>query len=701
MRYLPEIDGLRAISVLAVLLFHLGANFAPGGFVGVDVFFVISGFLITSIIRSDLEAGKFSFGSFYERRIRRILPALVVVMATTIAAGYFLLSPGDYAAVGNSAAYAAASLGNLFFYFNTGYFDAAAETMPLLHTWSLGVEEQFYLVLPILLFLLGRRHSATPSRMAALLCIGVISFALNLWQIQSDPKAVFFLAHYRAWELCCGAVLAYLPSLYDRTPRLLRSASPIVGLVLIAFCTLTYSDLAPYPGIRALAPVAGAALILFQVGRGSVANRILRLRPLPAIGKISYSLYLWHWPVIVFWRHFTNGAPLSAEEQIGIGAASIILAWLSWRWVETPFRHMRPTNLRAIMVGIVSMASIAIPGAMIAQASGLPSRIPPEYASLQSKQKMWDWNCAEEVSVGTELLCIAGRPWDTTSERALVMGDSHAQHLMPMWHDVATRAGMSIGLLANCPPIFKREIGGLRHFDDTYLERCFDARKRLFETLHADPSIRTVIIAGLWPMIGYTVYRTNAEKTDVLRSRTSDDDKLRAIAFARGREYVKKELRDLITELAGQGRRVIVVSDIPTFDRDPIPCVLANSGALLRQSCAPGSEFVTKSQMLKYQLPMAETLRETVAGLPNASIVLPTDTLCASDRCEAYVDGQYIYRDADHLRRNMTPDVYGKLADSIGLTAALVKDTQASHGDNNIGPKKTEARARLSSDRPI
>ncbi len=699
MRYRPEIDGLRAVSVLAVLLYHLGATWLPGGFTGVDIFFVISGFLITSILRADIELGRFSLADFYARRIRRIFPALIAVLTVSTIAGYFLLAPGDFESLGKSTVAAAASFSNIFFCLHTGYFDSASDTLPLLHTWSLGVEEQFYVIFPLLLLLLSKTkwRCCTGNILATAVAIGL---GLSLWRVHVDQKTAFYLVHYRAWELGAGALLAYHSNLIDRLPRRISQWMPAVGIGLVAISIFTPHPAGTFPGAGAVPAVLGAALILAQVGQASIINRWLTVPPLVYLGKISYSLYLWHWPLIVFWRHFTNGAPLTLLEQIIIGAASLAFAWLSWRWVETPFRNMRPTNVKAILVGVVSMTSVAIAGALIAHESGLPDRIPPQYAALQSKQQMWNWNCTEEVIVGTENLCIAGQKWTSHDEHAVVIGDSHAQHLMPLLHESGIRTGISIGLLANCPPIFKPERGGLRHVNAEFTDRCFDARKRLFELLRADPSIRTVIIAGLWPMLGYTVYRSDAEKHDVVRAITFDDDKPRAIAFSRGREYVKKELRDLIEELGHQGIRVIVVSDIPTFKRDPIPCVLANSGALLRLRCPSGSEFVTKSQMLAYQLPMVASLRETVSGLSNTSIVVPTDALCASERCEAYVDGQYLYRDADHLRRNMPPAVYAKLAETIGLTAALKNDMRARHREHDTVSQGTEARARTTSNPP-
>lgn len=290
--YRSDIDGLRAVAVLGVLVYHYGATWLPGGFTGVDVFFVISGFLITSILRREILAGEFSLLGFYDRRLRRIAPALFAVLLVSLVAGWFLLIPGDYADMAKSAAYSAGGLGNLYFFWNTGYFDQAADLQPMLHMWSLGVEEQFYFVWPPLLFLLMTRLSSQRV-VVGVLAIGLaVAFAFAVWDVSVHPKAAFYLPHARAWELALGAILAFLPRIGN---RLLSEVMVAAGLALIAWSYLVITSKDPFPGLNAAYACIGAALVIWPKSPTFFAGP-LSLRPMVWVGLISYSLYLWHWP---------------------------------------------------------------------------------------------------------------------------------------------------------------------------------------------------------------------------------------------------------------------------------------------------------------------------------------------------------------------------------------------------------------------
>ncbi|WP_447981332.1 acyltransferase family protein [Achromobacter kerstersii] len=670
MKYRPEIDGLRALSVTAVLLYHLGVTWMPGGFTGVDVFFVISGFLITTIIRNDVERGIFSFSDFYARRIRRIFPALIIVLLATSAVGYFILAPGDYAAQGRSAIAAAASISNIFFFLNTGYFDNASETLPLLHTWSLGVEEQFYIVLPILLVAMSRTKIRNFAGTLLALMV-ILTFIASAWKVGIDQKSAFYLMHYRAWELGIGSLLAYMPTWRARAPTWCAQTAPIVGLGLILYSLLSTHAKGTFPGAGAVPAVIGSALVLAFCGRENLVNRVLSCRPVVQIGKISYSLYLWHWPLIVYWRHYSSGAPLSTSEQFLIGALSILSGWASWRWVETPTRHIRITNKAAITGGLIAMLITAIPAWLIAASGGAPHRIPAEYAAMQSKEVMWQWDCPDNLSLNGMYFCSVGAPWSTSTQKAVVIGDSHAQHMMPLLHEAGRKAGAAIAAVGSCPPIFQPGPGGLRHYDSEFSRRCYDSRRELFTFLETNPDVKTVVIAGLWPMMGYSVYQESSDLAEVTKGLIGGDADARDRSFKRGAQLITTELHSLTSELQKLNVRTIVISDIPTFERDPTPCVLSQATTLLRRKCEGGSEQVTKAQLAKFQLPMAEALREAGLHAPQFQVVVPTDGLCSESNCEAYVDSTYIYRDADHLRRNMPRKVNQALADKIGLTSAL------------------------------
>ncbi len=339
-RHRRDIDGLRAVAILPVMLYHARVAGFGGGFVGVDVFFVISGYLITTLIVRDLAEGRFSLVQFWLRRARRILPAVTVMMAAGLAIGWFVLLPDDYRAAARSAFHQSLFISNYYFWRKTGYFFASADTMPFLHTWSLSVEEQFYVAYPLLLLVVTR--AARPHRTAILSVLLLLSLGLSLWRLGVSPEEAFYLAHLRAWELLVGAVTASI--VFDAgsrwSPRpILREAASAAGLVAI-LCSVSLIDRnTPFPGLAALAPCVGAALVIWGNGYGpTVVGRVLGCRPLVAIGAISYSLYLWHWPLLVF-ANYSSIDGRSTPFLLGVLLASGGVAWVSYRWVETPIRR--------------------------------------------------------------------------------------------------------------------------------------------------------------------------------------------------------------------------------------------------------------------------------------------------------------------------------------------------------------------------
>ncbi len=335
--YRPEIDGLRAVAVLAVVLFHGGFS-CPGGYVGVDVFFVISGFLITSLIWKDLENSSFTFSNFWERRARRIIPALVVVTLATLLIGWFVLLPADFKSLGQASASQSVFGANIFYWLDFDYFSSHADEKPLLHTWSLAVEEQFYLIFPFLLWGLFR-VARLRSRTVVLLVLIVgfaISFALSIYGVVYHPRAAFYLLPTRAWELLLGALLPFLPpdpSLLNR--RMLREFFSLAGFGLILIPVFLYTPQTPFPGFAALVPCLGTALLIWA--NGQIVDGLLKTRPLVFIGSISYSLYLWHLPFLAF-SHYLALGPIPSGQRAAILCFAFLVATLSWKYVETPFR---------------------------------------------------------------------------------------------------------------------------------------------------------------------------------------------------------------------------------------------------------------------------------------------------------------------------------------------------------------------------
>lgn len=373
--YRPDIDGLRAIAVLSILLFHLDCQYISGGFVGVDVFFVISGFLITKIIKEELEAtNQFRFSSFYLRRARRLLPALLFTLSLSFVTAFFLFAPEDLERFGGALIYSIISLSNFYFWGESGYFDSEASIKPLLHTWSLSVEEQFYLCWPLALFLLIKNRSKYLAPIA-LLVGGLFSLYLNdifvddnilsttqlstsITNLFDDGHStIFFLAPFRAFEFVIGAVLVWLERCKP-THCLLSDVLFLSGIAIIVYALLIFTRDSVFPSYNALLPCLGAALIIFSNSTG-FSGRILNNKIMVGIGLISYSIYLIHWPLIVFWKYYTLRS-LEVVDQLGLSVTSIALAYLMYRTIEKPFQVQKGHEASSAPFGYVCVSLAAL-----------------------------------------------------------------------------------------------------------------------------------------------------------------------------------------------------------------------------------------------------------------------------------------------------------------------------------------------------
>jgi peptidoglycan/LPS O-acetylase OafA/YrhL len=425
-RYRPDIDGLRAIAVILVVNFHAFPEAMPGGFIGVDIFFVISGFLITGIIVRELDQQRFSLLGFYDRRIRRIFPALIVVLCATLVLGWLWMLPAAYAQLSADIVASAAFLSNFALLWQSGYFDVESAKKPLLHLWSLGIEEQFYLFWPLLLMLAGRLRL---SILAVAAVIGVASFVLNVALIGSNPVATFYLPFTRVWELLAGAVLAGGCNQISQTSAASnwRASS---GLLLIAVAAGVLNTNRAFPGWWAVLPVAGAALLLSAPGAW-ICRTVLASRPLVWIGLVSYPLYLWHWPLLVFFG-VIKFSPLTLLERELIAGLSFVLAWLTYRFVEKPFRFGRPGPLR--IAGLCAgMVSVAVAGVAVVQGHGFDFRLPPQIREMASVPvQASQWRVHECLLEPSHEMTFADSCVDRDRRPLiLVWGDSTAGALLP------------------------------------------------------------------------------------------------------------------------------------------------------------------------------------------------------------------------------------------------------------------------------
>jgi peptidoglycan/LPS O-acetylase OafA/YrhL len=508
-KYRPDIDGLRAVAILPVLFYHLGTRLAPGGFVGVDVFFVISGYLITSLISAEMHQGTYSITNFYVRRARRIFPALFFMCAVTALFVLLFCLPSD--AKRFSSALAAATLfgSNIYFYLTADYFAAAATTQPLLHTWSLAVEEQFYIFFPLIL-LLVRRYFGRRERLV-MVALAALSLGISIWLVRTDQAGAFYLLHARAWELLLGGLLALgvFPAVRS---RLLAGALGLAGLALIAGSVLLYNENMPFPGLAALAPCVGAALLI-HTGKDSslLSAQALSLGPVRFIGLISYSLYLWHWPVTVISRYaaFWYGwDPDLKPHKLAVLALSFAAAILSWYFVERPFRQ-RPYRLGSTAILSASAATMAF--LVIAAVIIYPI-----------SQRFWQMpQSAERVlatidykSGGSQRPCFLGpknsdfRYFDQaaclrmsdTKPNWLLMGDSHADDLWAGLAGVNPEVNVLHATGSGCKPLLDR--GGE--------QRCIDLMRFLFTDFIPKHRFDVILLSARWGSGNITDVRRTA-----------------------------------------------------------------------------------------------------------------------------------------------------------------------------------------------
>jgi len=534
--YRADIDGLRAVAVMLVFAYHLdtftvGNLSVWGGFIGVDVFFVISGFLISSVILREIDDSSFSLKEFYRRRIRRILPALVAMMLVTAIVSCYYMLPSVLYAFAKSQLAATFSVSNFYFLSTSSYFSSNVDK-PLLHTWSLAVEEQFYILFPLFLLLLKRFF---PGRFkAAMVSVAAASFMLSVWAVHLSPVAAFYLPATRAWELLLGAMLSIdlFPRVQSAVGRNLLSAA---GLLAILACGFTYTGRVPFPGAAALVPCGGAAFIIAagETG-GSVVGRLLSLKPIVFIGLISYSLYLWHWPIILF-QHLTMLQPRNASNHMIKGSILVFafaVATLSWLFVETPFRKGRLMlkGAAAFRFAAGSGALLALFACVILATHGLPFRYSQRQLALASYVDLTapgrEGTCSVESGGPTTPTYDAAHCLlqDPSKKNYLLLGDSHAAHLWYGLHRTFPEINFLQATASGCEPSVKGK-PATGPFDrlnrHLFGDICRPLMDYVFNDYLRSHHVDRVVLAARWepedlPRLDNTIRTLKARGIDVL-----------------------------------------------------------------------------------------------------------------------------------------------------------------------------------------
>ncbi|MRX11111.1 acyltransferase family protein [Pseudoduganella sp. FT25W] len=655
MAYRPDIDGLRTLAVLPVVLFHAGFTALSGGFVGVDVFFVISGFLITSIIAADIDKQRFSIVDFYERRIRRIFPALFAMLTVALVFAGLMFIPADFRQFGKSFISSSLFFSNLMFWSEGGYFDFDAELKPLLHTWSLSVEEQFYIFFPPLLYLLKTRVRRWR---ACIVGLFLASLAAAAWMAYRDHDTAFYVPLYRVWELLTGSIiaLAILPPA-AATPRRGRELLAAAGIVMILGASLFYTSSVVFPGLSALLPCLGAGLLIYY-GRDTAAGRLLGSAPLVGIGKISYSLYLWHWPVIVFYRYWL-GRAFTLPEQVLVIGLSFLLAWLSYRYIETPFRLRRAGGPRKVLFAqgaVATMLTVGI-GGLIYLANGVPQRMPDNVLRLASSandinpmRQQCDRRSVPQVQQGD--VCSIGP--DNVAPSFAVMGDSFGDAFMPGVAALAEERGQR-GLVLTAS-------GCLAMLDvvDASSKRVSNCKAFIqasIDLIKHTPSIQRVLLIGRWPSAAEG-RRFGAFMADGM---FITDDQSTSVGYEENKRVFTRRWEATIAAL--NPRQVYIAAYIPE-QRIHVPRELALC-TYFGHPCPAG---VSRSDFEQRQAYVRQVF-ESLERAHKAQILDVGSKLCGKEFCPLYAQHTSLYVDDNHISRSAALMLREVLAPAVAPAA--------------------------------
>ncbi|VVO01992.1 hypothetical protein PS834_02740 [Pseudomonas fluorescens] len=617
--YRPDIDGLRAVAVLAVVFFHFNKEWLPGGFVGVDIFFVISGFLITGIVAKQVATGTFSFGDFYIRRVKRILPAAFFVTLCTLIFGLTFMLPEDSKALSISAIATTLSAANIYFwrFLDTGYFAASSDTVPLLHMWSLGVEEQFYLIWPALL-LITYKLGGRSLTVATAFLLAAISFWYGEKFLVSDPTFAYYMLPSRGGELLLGGITFFVcDSIKGKVGRIGAEVIGCTGAALIVWSLAFIRETEGFPGFISLVPSLGAALVITSgsVGQTTVA-RTLSIRPMVAIGLVSFSLYLWHWPVLAFYRYAYGHLDLVG----GLICLFLIIFFtlLSYFLVEKTFRNSKKTEKIKLYVAagtLVGLAALSVSGILLGGV--LPLFSPTGYQEKLNKLKdntgpAFEYPYVCQVGAKKEFLdnpkCVVGS--EKNPPKTLLFGDSNAAHYMGFFKIIAENMEFSIRNIehASCPP-FPGTLS-IKYVDRGYKESCPAFNKMVRDVLY---KYDTIIIGGTWPKY---------EKTSI---------------------DFEPDLRNTIEDFLKDGKKVIIALRAPGFIGYDKACA-EKSIKIPFLSCEKRSNYSDHGEIATN-----ERIRKIASEYKNTTTLSLRNLICTNGTCSAYKNGIPLYYDEGHL----------------------------------------------------
>ena len=663
--YRPDIDGLRAMAVLTVMAFHAFPESVKGGFIGVDVFFVISGFLITKLIQSGLDNQHFRFSAFYASRVRRLFPSLLVVLLSCLFLGWFALLSDEYKLLGKHISATAVLIPNWILWSDSGYFDYAAHSKPLLHLWSLGVEEQFYLCWPLTFCLLYRhRFNVLGATCILLLC----SFFLNLYMIEKYPSASFFWPFTRAWELLAGSLLAQLmhsgfgvsgarkAKLADN--RLLKQSISILGVLMLSVGLLVIDQEKRFPGGLALLPVIGTLLIIAAGPHSWFNQTVLSHRLLVGIGLISYPLYLWHWPLLSFATILEQNQPAWQVRSLCI-AVAFLLSWLTYVCIERPARFGR--HLKAKTYSLIALMLItACLGFATYASEGFKSRFANQLIEVQIADLTFDmptssdWYCSQVSNEGPR--CLASGPAPT----AVVMGDSHALTIYPGLVARFQSKGQTLALYGGsdgCPPLLNvviQDIGG-------DVRNCLQKGTQAILRIIQDPAIKEVILTSRGPMYttgqGFGDIESSQFGTWVLHFEGEER------GFRSNEEVFLKGLASTLDALKAADKKITFLHDVPELGFDIRSCFSFRPMALSNQVKMPCA--VAKSDFLARTEIHRAAVDQILSARPEVKVIDLAQALCEDQWCFGAKNDVLLYMDDDHLSRRGAEYVVRQLWDQF------------------------------------